>query len=278
MTTDILLSEARSYRTIEESIPRYRAVGGCVRRSYVNSIPIRLASTPDELEAIYQFRYRMCLEEMNWPRFHVDHTAGIIKDPLDHGAHNFGAFDGDEVVGVLRVNFPRTSSIAYYDRFLDMPSAGFFHPSATSICTRLLVAPRLRGTTVALRLAQASYEFGLCNQIRFNFLDCNDHLVRFFDRLGYTTHRRAEHPEYGMGNVMRLDLLDRARLAGTRSPFLAILDKSSADLPVGELDRVGIDMGEGRSSSPLRCPIDAAIVGYMGRRGRQISPGNAALV
>jgi len=89
-----------------------------------------------------------------------------------------------------------------------------------------MVAPRLRRTSLAMRLAQVSYEFCLCHQIRYNFIDCDDHLIRFFTRLGYMIRRRAEHPEYGMGTVMRLDLLDRARLGQTRSPFLAILDEA----------------------------------------------------
>jgi len=77
-----------------------------------------------------------------------------------------------------------------------------------------------------MRLAQVSYSFGLRNKIRYNFVDCDDHLIGFFQRLGYIFHRRAEHPEYGMGNVMRLDLLDRTRMAQTRSPFVAILDEA----------------------------------------------------
>src|SRR5260370_12053413 len=105
-----------------------------------------------------------------------------------------------------------------------MCSAGPFHPRARSMCTRLMVVPRLRRTSLAMRLAQASYAFGLRNQIRYNFIDCDDHLVGFFTRLGYRFQRRAEHPEYGMGNVMRLDMLDRANLVRQRSPFLAVLD------------------------------------------------------
>jgi predicted GNAT family N-acyltransferase len=229
MTIDAALSPARAYgRSIGENASRYRAVVDRSGLAHTRSTPIRLASEPDDLEAIYQFRYRVYVEEMRRHQFHADHSAKRIEDPLDRGAANFAAFQDDEVVGTVRVNFPRTSSIEYYEAFMDMCSAGCFHPSATSICTRLMVAPRLRGTSLAMRLTQASYEFGLRNQIRYNFIDCEDHLIGFFVRLGYILHRRAEHPEYGMGNVMRLDLLDRARLVRQRSPFLAILDRRSA--------------------------------------------------
>ncbi len=229
MTIDAVLSPAHSYGgNIAENVSRNRAVADQSGLARSRSTPIRLASEPDELEAIYQFRYQVYVEEMKRYQFHADHSAKKIEDPLDRGAANFAAFQDDEVVGTVRINFPRTSSIEYYEAFMDMCSAGCFHPGATSICTRLMVAPRLRRTSLAMRLTQASYEFGLRNQIRFNFIDCDDHLIGFFVRLGYVLHRRAEHPEYGMGNVMRLDLLDRARLARQRSPFLAILDQGGA--------------------------------------------------
>ena len=227
MTVDTMLPPAPTYRgSTEENASRFRAavVGSRRRRA---KLPIRLASTADELAAIYQFRYQVYVEEMNRDQFHADHLGKKIEDSLDCGGCNFAAFDNDEVVGIVRVNFPSKSSIGYYENFMDMCSAGCFHPSATSLCTRLMVAPHWRGTSLATRLAQASYEFGLRNHIRYNFIDCDDRLIGFFVRLGYIFHRRAEHPEYGMGNVMRLDLLDRARLVRQRSPFLAILDPGS---------------------------------------------------
>ena len=187
-----------------------------------------MALTSAELNAIYHFRYSIHVKEITPTQYYADHINRVIQDPFDHGAYNFAAFEDDKVVGVLRVNFSRTSNVSYYENFLNMKSVGPFHPRATSICTRLMVAPRLRGTSLALRLCQAGYEFGLRHEIRYNFLDCNDHLTRFFERLGYRFQERAEHPEYGIGNVMRLDLLDRPHLAQIRSPFLAVLNSANA--------------------------------------------------
>jgi hypothetical protein len=193
-----------------------------------SSILIRLAFTSEELTKIYQFRYRISVDQMAFPQFYADHTKRIIKDPFDGGAYNFAAFQQEQVVGVLRFNFSRTSNISYYENFLNMKSVGRDHPNATSISTRLMVVPRLRGTSLALRLCQAGYEFGLRHEIRYNFVDCNDHLTGFFERLGYRFQGRAEHPEYGIGTVMRLDLLDRLHLAKMRSPFLAVLNRANA--------------------------------------------------
>src|SRR5712691_857618 len=115
MTLDTMLSPAGSYAdSIEENASKHRAAS---RLSRAQSIPIRLVSDPDELEAIYRFRYRIYVEEMNRRQFHADHFARRIEDPLDHSGYNFAAFQDDEVVGVLRGNFPRTSNIEYYETF-----------------------------------------------------------------------------------------------------------------------------------------------------------------
>lgn len=193
-------------------------------RVALKTISTRLVSTLTELKAVYRFRYQIYVDEMSLTQFYADNTRKMIEDPLDQGAYNFAAFQNGEVVGVIRLNFTRNSNILYYEDFLDMKSAGRFHPSATSIATRLMIVPRLRGTSIALRLCQAAYTFGLHHKIRFNFVDCGDHLTRFFERLGYTVQGRAQHPEYGIGNVMRLDLLDRAYLTRIGSPFLPILN------------------------------------------------------
>ncbi len=219
--------EARSCQHIEEDNRNFKESNGLNKFYDCGLFRICLAYSSEELINIYRFRYNIYAEEINLPQFHANHTTEKIEDSLDCSGYNFAAFQGSEVVGAMRVNFPRNSCIGHYESFLDMNSAGHLHPNATSISTRLIVSPRLRSRGLAVRLCQASYKFGLLNGIRFNFLDCNDHLIRFFSRLGFTLRRRAEHPEYGMGNVMRLDLLDRAHLVRMRSPFLSILDDTA---------------------------------------------------
>ncbi len=219
---EIAVSDARPYHAHKDQVIGNKLFGESIPRA--NAITIQLASTRDHLEDIFRFRYSVYVEEMDLPQSDADHDARRIEDVFDRDAYNFAAFQDEEVVGAIRVHFSRSSDIGYYDEFFDMGSVGHFHPQATSMCTRLMVAPRLRGTALAVRLAQVSYDFGLRNQIRFNFLDCYEQLTGFFSRLGYRIHRQADHPEYGSGNVMRLDLLDREHLIQMRSPFLPILD------------------------------------------------------
>ena len=79
-------------------------------------------------------------------------------------------------------------------------------------------------TRLPLRLAFATYNWGLHVGIQHNYIDCNDHLVRLFSRLGYSRHLPALYlKEYGAVNSMRLDITDEQHLRTVGSPFLPVL-------------------------------------------------------
>jgi hypothetical protein len=100
-----------------------------------------------------------------------------------------------------------------------MFKVGNFHPSRTSLTTKLMIKPEYRKTTLAVRLAIATYRQGLKDGIRYDFIDANSHLINFFSGLGYRVHRTANHPEYGDVTIMVLDLEDINHLESIRSPF-----------------------------------------------------------
>jgi hypothetical protein len=185
------------------------------------AIRVTFTSDPDLLLRAFEFRYRIYVEEMRRVQHHADHARRRIIDPLDACGHNMVALDGDEIVGVGRVNFATDGPLGAYEEFYGMARMGDDHPARTSISTRLMIVPDLRGSLLAARFAVAAYALGLRRGMRWNFLDCNDHLVPFFAGLGYQSHQgRVEHPEYGFVNSLVLDLHDGARLAALRSPLL----------------------------------------------------------
>lgn len=189
-----------------------------------NAIEIRIAECEKELNAVFNFRYRIYVEEMNRKQHYADHDQKRIQDPLDVGAINFAAWRGDELLGVVRVNFPRDSDIGIYEDFYAMRSVGVDHPQCTSIVTRLMVAPALRNSRLGLDLSIACYRYGLVCGIKWNFIDCNEHLETFFSTLGYTAHvPRAVHVEYGLVTRLRLNLHNDAHLTSIRSPFAHVL-------------------------------------------------------
>lgn len=183
---------------------------------------IRLATSHDELEQIYHFRYRIYVEEMQRKQHYADHVRRRIRDPLDDFAINLAAWDpSGNVVGIIRANRADAGDLGNYERFYEMDTAGSAHPTCTSITTRFMVLPEYRRSTLAVRLAIAVYEYGLVRGVAYNFIDCNDHLVPVFQGLGFIQHLPKKcHDEYGWVTCMRLSVLDRTHLKEMSSPFL----------------------------------------------------------
>ena len=60
---------------------------------------IVVASSDAEREAIYRFRYRVYVEEMNRYRSVADHDGKRLVEPDDARSHLFYASDGEAVIG-----------------------------------------------------------------------------------------------------------------------------------------------------------------------------------
>jgi GNAT superfamily N-acetyltransferase len=146
---------------------------------------IRLAANHKEREQLYSFRYRIYAEEMNRPQRYADHERRRIEDPLDAAGYNLIAWKGEEIVGCVRLNLAWLGGVDYYRDLLRMDELARGFPTGVSLCTRLMVAPYRRGGSIAFRLSDASYRLAKENGVKWNFIDCNDHLVGFFEKLGY---------------------------------------------------------------------------------------------
>src|ERR1700722_15434061 len=151
-------------------------------------IEIRAAERPEELDAVYRFRYKIYVEEMNRKKNYADHARRLIQDPLDPLSINLVAWKGPEVIGAIRNNAAEDGPLGQYEAFYDMRVVGDDHPTGTSITTRLMLAPEHRRGPLAIRLATASYQIGLEKNIRWNFIDCNSHLLKLFTGLGWVAH------------------------------------------------------------------------------------------
>lgn len=191
----------------------------------MSSIVICSAETEEQKEALFRFRYEIYVEEMQRPQRYADHDRRIIVDPLDEAAINLVGTAEGRVVGAIRNNASVDGNLGEYEKFYEMQQVGKDeHPAKTSITTRLMIAPEHRRGRLAVRLASASYAVGLKRGVRWNFIDCNEHLVAFFLGLGWTAYvPPAVHPEYGLVHRMRLDLADLEHLEAVQSPFAKLL-------------------------------------------------------
>jgi len=105
-----------------------------------------------------------------------------------------------------------------------------FHPSQTSVTTKLMVHSRYRRSPLALRLAQACYNIGFSAGVSFNFIDCNAHLRSFFLQLGFRQVFPAfSHPNYGRVTPLVLALRDVSYLRRISSPFKLPADDNIED-------------------------------------------------
>ena len=74
---------------------------------------IRAASTPDELEAIYKFRYEIYVSEMAGKQKFADHEMRMIRDALDQISWNIAAWDGSRVVACIQLTWLSSAPIPY---------------------------------------------------------------------------------------------------------------------------------------------------------------------
>jgi hypothetical protein len=186
----------------------------------MSRIIVRPVLSPEDRSAVFRLRYEVYVKEMNRPQHYANHTKCEIEEPLDTTGHILGAFLGSEVVGTMRTNLLRFASVGIYEELYGLSNLPFAARRCTSVTTKLIVSSLFRKTRAALLLTRACYNFGLANEVEEDYMDCNSHLVGFFEGLGFSVANIATHPEYGLVTVMRLRLRDSAHLTSVGSPFV----------------------------------------------------------
>lgn len=172
--------------------------------------------------ALYRFRYSIYVEEMHRRQKYACAETKTIRDPLDEKGHQGIVARGEEIVGCIRMNLLKDGPVGDYFDFYRLAALTPAELAKASICTRLMIDASVRRTSLSVELVKFAYEFGLQNGVESCFIDCNSHLTKFFLRFGWRALFRDEHPEYGLVDVMRLDLTDLGHLARIGSPFAAI--------------------------------------------------------
>jgi hypothetical protein len=183
-------------------------------------IQIRAVSEGAEKFSVFRLRYDIYVKEMNRVQKYADHDQQIIREPLDEDAVIFGAFDHGKLVGTIRVNYTNTCDVGEYVKWYRMSEFRPFFPSRTSVTTKLMLSPQYRSTAITVRFAKAVYEAGLSAGVCFDFMDCNSHLVPYFEKIGYRqVFPNVLHPEYGDVHPMVFVYGDVGHLTNIGSPL-----------------------------------------------------------
>ena len=191
---------------------------------------IKRAETEEELLDVYRFRYRIYVEEMKRKQEYANHSERTVREPLDKEADILGIWDNSSVVATVRFNRASTSDLSYYTNLYSMEIAGKYHPEKTSITTKLMIEKSYRNTGVFLDLAYALYDCIRLQGLEFNFIDCNDRLIPFFEFLGYRKYKdRVVHHEYGEVTPLVMVGSDYEHLKKCCSPLVNLCDNYPID-------------------------------------------------
>lgn len=192
---------------------------------------ISFVETAAELHAVARFRYSVYVQEMGRFQPDADHRRQTILDELDDGGYVAAAWYGDEVVGTVRISLCGSSSLGAYPEWYNAACiAGSAWPVQSAILTRLSVAQHLRGSMLGIQLCAAAFAFGADRGIKCALMDCNEHLLPFFAKIGWRLQGAFEHPHYGWVYTHSFNLADEDYLREIRSPFVRLLRQA----PLGE--------------------------------------------
>lgn len=191
---------------------------------------VHIATTDTERQTIYRLRYRVYIEEMDGGTRHSEADPGArqLHDEWDPHAHHFYVNQDAEMVACARLVLRRHGPFEC-EQELELSRFVPAFPRYLSMSSRLVLHPRLRGSSLLRQLTCAMFTFAREQAIRFDFIDCHPRLLPLYSRLGYRIYRPGfNHPKYTYVVPMVLVLDDHAYLERVRSPFAPIAQRFSS--------------------------------------------------
>ena len=192
-------------------------------------LDIRVATTPEELHAIYRLRYQVYVEEIGAEMEYADHQAKELCEPWDATGENIGAWLEGQLVGCVRFNSATTTDFAAYEQLFHVPALQRFmacSPVDFSLSTKLAVVKNHRGLKLTTLLCQACYAVIRAKEAALNFLICQTKMVPFYQKFGFQVSGASFfHPEGGSEIPMVIVVQDQAHLRRIQSPLLPLCEQ-----------------------------------------------------
>jgi cyclic nucleotide-binding protein/GNAT acetyltransferase-like protein len=161
---------------------------------------VGVATTPEEKEAVYRFRYSVYVEEMGRYQGTADHAGRRLVEPEDDVSWVFYAREGDDVVGTARLSW---GAHGFSERQVDEYSLAQFLtelPHAhLAIGERVMVTPRLRGSGLVDEIMVVRNDIAVEHDVRIQFSCCEPHLLSLYLGQGRRTYatKNINTPEAG---------------------------------------------------------------------------------
>lgn len=144
-------------------------------------LEVRLATTDDEREAVYRFRYDVYVEELGRYGARADHERRRLADPEDERSWIFYASAGGEVVASFRITWGGDGfSERQIEQYQLAPFLAELPPEVLAVGERTMIAPRWRGADLMTVLGELSEPHSDAHGVRVVFGACEPHLVSFY--------------------------------------------------------------------------------------------------
>lgn len=195
---------------------------------------ICIATTLAEKKAIYQFRYKIYIEEMSKYKLKLTHRDRELSDEMDEWGILIYVKNGKEVVGTARINIGKIAD--FPEVVIENLGMNDFYEYCASTnsdyqvayVSKLMVALEYRSSSVLYLIMSKVYEIYSKAGVQFAFAACNLHLLRFYEKMGY--HRYGENfTDFGYGLLSPIIMLpnDLQYFRKIRSPFFRIARKKA---------------------------------------------------
>ena len=147
---------------------------------------IKVASSDEDRERIFRFRYDVYVIEMGKSPVEADHQKKIIRDELDNDAHLLYAEDEGQIVGTVRLNCRSKKKFPdVWEQRYDIEKFAPLFGDHISMTSRMMVAKDYRGSSVPAALVGAVYSAGRDMGSKFDFCNCAPSLLEFYEQIGF---------------------------------------------------------------------------------------------
>ncbi|PIR23312.1 MAG: hypothetical protein COV44_03260 [Deltaproteobacteria bacterium CG11_big_fil_rev_8_21_14_0_20_45_16] len=201
------------------------AIQSAEKKLELSEVVIRPIETDFERSQVYRLRYDIYIEEMKRGTHGVDYATKQVFDEMDESAILLGAFYHGRMVGTARLNFSSDTVFSKSDLY-QFEVFEKTYPKGVLMITKAMVAKEWRGSMLFFEMVKAMHNIALERNAQVSLLDCNDHLVGTYEKIGFRSYRgRVFDEEYGWVTPMAMLHADETYLREVRSPLLLNLKR-----------------------------------------------------
>ena len=200
------------------------------------NVTFHYANTRAELDAVYRLRYEVYVEEMQIFGDVADHENRVLIGPNDHTARILYAKIDNEIVGSLRLNLGKDAPFSHeLESTYNLQNfRQAIDDDQMLILTRFMVKPEYRGTSIAHQMICQVAELCVEEDIEVSFCDCQPHLVRYYQRIGFRSYECPVYndPEFGIMIPLTFINGDLDYLKSIRSPLKTFFEHRASNAPI----------------------------------------------